>query len=279
MKKFLGKAIPKIIGFFLNTLSFIRPKLAAKKALDLFATPRKGKILDIQKTFLNTATQEILTLDNIPIMTYHWKGNGQTVLLAHGWESNSFRWHKLVKVLQASDFNIIALDAPAHGGTGGNQFNAVLYAEYINFVAKHFQPEIIIGHSVGGMASVFFQEKYQLQSLDKLILLGAPSEFVNVFKNYTALLGFNSNIKKQLRKLIISRFGNTPESFSSAAYLKKINVKGLVIHDKRDRVIAYNEALLIKDSFKNAKFITTEGYGHSLHNDSINQHILEFLNS
>lgn len=279
MKKFLGKAIPKIIGFFLNALSFIAPKLAAKKALNLFATPRKGSILDNQKKFLSTSTQEALLLDGIPIMSYHWQGKGKTILLAHGWESNSFRWHKLIKVLQTNNFNIIALDAPAHGSTGGKQFNAVLYAEYINIVAERFKPEIIIGHSVGGMASVFFQEKYQLPNLKKLILLGAPSEFVNVFKNYTSLLGFNSNIKKHLRKLIIDRFGNTPESFSSAAYLKNITVKGLIIHDKKDKIISYDEALLINDTFKNAKLISTEGYGHSLHHDSINQHILEFLNS
>ncbi len=31
----------------------------------------------------------------------------------------------------------------------------VLYSEFINAVAQKFQPEIIMGHSVGGMASVF----------------------------------------------------------------------------------------------------------------------------
>lgn len=279
MKKIIANAIPKIIGFLLNTLSFLAPKLAAKKALDLFATPRKGKVLENQETFLNTAIQNVLPVDDASIMTYCWKGTRKTVLLAHGWESNSFRWHKLVKTLQENDFNIIALDAPAHGNTSGKQFNAILYAEYINVVAKHFKPQIIIGHSVGGMASVFFQEKYQLQSLEKLILLGAPSEFVNIFKNYTTLLGLNSNIKRHLRKLIIHLFGNTPESFSSASYLKNIAVNGLIIHDKKDRIIAYNEALLIKDSFKNAQLISTKGFGHSLHHDSVNKHILEFLNS
>ncbi len=279
MKKFLNNAVPKIIGFFLNILSFASPKLAAKKALNLFATPRKGGVLDVQKAFLSTSTQDTLYLDATPIMTYHWKGNGKTVLLAHGWESNAFRWHKLVKALQAGNYNIVALDAPAHGQSGSKQFNALLYAEFINIVVTRFQPEIIIGHSVGGMASIFFQKKYQFQKLRKLILLGAPSEFVNVFNNYTSLLGYNKHLKKQLNKLIIDRFGDTPESFSSASYLEHITIQGLIIHDKKDKIIAYEEALLIDKSFKNAKLISTEGYGHSLHHDSINKHILEFLNS
>jgi len=279
VKKFLVIAIPKIIGFLLNLLSLFAPKIAAKKALDLFCTPRKGNILDTQKAFLSTATQEQLELDGTSIMTYVWKGIGKTVLLAHGWESNAFRWHKLVKTLQSHNYNIVALDAPAHGDSGGQQFNAVAYSEFINKVVKRYEPEILIGHSVGGMASVFFQKKYQFQKLEKLVLLGAPSEFVNVLKNYTALLSYNGRLKKWLNKLIIERFGNMPESYSTAAYLRSINTKGLIIHDKNDKIIAYKEALLINESFKNSRLITTEGYGHSLHHDSVNQDIVEFLNS
>lgn len=279
MKRAIGKAVPKIIGLYLNSLSYIAPKIAADKALALFATPRKGKILDDQRSFLNTSTEEIIYFNDLPVKTYSWEGSGKSVLLAHGWESNAFRWHKLVRRLQQENYHVIALDAPAHGDSGSSQFNAVLYADFINIAAERYQPNFIVGHSVGGMASVFFQKKYQLPTLHKLVLLGAPSEFVNVFKGYTSMLGINSHLKRHLTTLIIERFGDTPESFSTAQYLNAIDIKGLLIHDRHDKIIAYEEALLIKDNFKNAQLISTEGLGHSLHDDSVNHHIVEFLNS
>ena len=53
-------------------------------------------------------------------MTYRWLGKKETILLAHGWESNSFRWKDLiVKLDTALDYNVIALDAPAHGRSSG----------------------------------------------------------------------------------------------------------------------------------------------------------------
>jgi pimeloyl-ACP methyl ester carboxylesterase len=212
-------------------------------------------------------------------MTYHWPGKGKTILLAHGWESNSFRWYRLIETLRQDDFNIIALDAPAHGQSGSSHFNALLYADFINEVVKHYRPNVIIGHSVGGMASAIFRNKYQDDVLEKLVLIGAPSEFVNVFENYTSLLGYNSQLKNSLNELITERFGNTPESFSTAQYLKDVETEGLIIHDKLDKIIAYEEALRIKKTFRNASLISTEGLGHSLHHESVNRHILEFLNS
>lgn len=279
MRNFLNKTIPKVIGFILNILSFISPRLAAKQALKLFATPRQGSIQRSQEAFLGTSKHKQLKYHDVQISTYQWEGKGKTILLAHGWESNSFRWHKLIKILKQHNFNVVALDAPAHGNSGGKEFNAILYAEFINVVAKHFKPLVIIGHSVGGMASVFFQKKFQLKSLEKMVLLGAPSEFVNVFQNYTSLMGYNSHLRKHLRKLIIKRFGNTPESFSTALYLKDFKLEGLIVHDKKDKIISYDEAMLINNSFRNATLFTTEGRGHSLHHDTVNLRILEFLNS
>ena len=90
------------------------------------------------------------------IQTYQWKGEKQTILLAHGWESNTYRWKSLINKLHQNGHHIIALDAPAHGQSSGTQFNAILYSEFINVVASHYQPTVIVGHSVGGMATVFF---------------------------------------------------------------------------------------------------------------------------
>ncbi|RIA08948.1 pimeloyl-ACP methyl ester carboxylesterase [Flavobacteriaceae bacterium MAR_2010_72] len=273
MEKFLVHTI----GKFYNAVSYISKTYAANKAIGLFTKPRKGRITEEQNEFLGTAFQEELQFENKPIMTYRWLGKKETILLGHGWESNSARWRSLILKLKSNDYNIIALDAPAHGYSKSNSFNAVLYSEYINVVAQRFQPDIVVGHSVGGMAAVFCQNKYRLKSIQKLILLGVPSEFKNVLKRYTDMLGYNQRIINELNSIIIERFGNEPNSFSTAKYLETIHSKGLIIHDEDDDVIPYNDAIQINQSFKNSKLITTKGLGHSLNNETVAGYISDFI--
>ena len=266
-----------LIGTYLNVSSYFSKSYAAHKALFLFAKPRKGKITENQGDFLNTAFKETLAYKDNDIMTYRWSGTKQTVMLVHGWESNAARWKPIIINLKAKGFAVVALDAPAHGNSGSSNFNALLFSEFIHVVAKRFKPDIIVGHSVGGMAAVFCQNKYQLGHLKKLVLLGAPSEFADILERYTNMLGYNRRIKIELNAIILERYGKPPNGFSTAKYLENIDSEGLIIHDEQDPVIPYNDARLIKKSFKNSTLITTKGLGHSLNNETIASHIYEFI--
>ncbi|WP_159022836.1 alpha/beta hydrolase [Formosa sp. L2A11] len=267
----------KSVGSYINLLSYISKPYAANKALNLFTKPRKGRVLNHQLDFLDTAFNEELIYKDEPIMTYRWLGSKETILLVHGWESNSFRWRSYITELNKKGYSVVALDAPAHGRSGSKEFSAILYAEYINVVAKRFKPTAIIAHSVGGMATTAFLNKYQIPSLEKLILLGAPSEFKDIIGRYIDMLGYNHRITNQLDKTIIKRFGVVPDQFSSAKFLNNVNIEGLIIHDKEDSIIPYNDALLLNDHYKNSTLISTEGFGHSLNNTSVREHIYNFL--
>lgn len=272
--------IIKFVGSYYNIISYLSRKQAADKALYLFTTPRKGRNLnEEQLEFLGSSYQEELKFGNHTIMTYRWLGEKPTILLVHGWESNSYRWKNLIVQLKKKGHNIIALDAPAHGNSSSRFFHAVLYSEFINVVANRFKPEIIIGHSVGGMSSVFFQNKYQMPSIQKMVLLGAPSEFTDVLNRYTKMLGYNQRITNQLNLTIIDRFGDKPENFSTSKFSESIQSKGLIIHDELDKIIPYSDALLIKKSFKNSILITTSGLGHSLNDETVAAHIYDFIDA
>ena len=275
----MANPIIKIIGNSLNAISYISPKYASSKALHLFSTPQKGRVSEEQKTFLDSAETHQLKYENLTISTYNWKGTGKTILLAHGWESNTHRWEVLINQLTALNYNIIALDAPAHGASSGKQFNAVIYSECIHLTAEHYKADIIIGHSVGGMATGFYQNKYQNKNLEKLILLGAPSEFTGVFKRYVDMMGYNKRIENGLNNLVLKRFNNSPSYFSLANFAKNIDTKTLIIHDVEDKIIPYNDGEMIAENHKNATFISTTGYGHGLRDATVNNHILEYIAS
>ncbi|EPR70132.1 putative hydrolase [Winogradskyella psychrotolerans RS-3] len=274
----MSSFVIRSIGSALNATSLISSKYAAKKAISLFASPRKGRYNDEQKRIIDSAFYEEINYNNLDIATYRWVGKGKTVLLAHGWESNASRWEYILKDLRSQDYNIIALDAPAHGRSDSKQFNAILYSEFINVVANKFQPDVLIGHSVGGMSCVFYMHKYQLPSIKKMILLGAPAHFTGVFDRYKSMMGFNNKVSNGLDNIIIERFGQPVAYFSAANFTESIKVKGLIIHDKKDRIIPYEDAQLIANRYKNAELISTTGFGHGLKDISLTPQIIEFIN-
>ena len=271
--------IEKTVGGIINLVSYISTRQAGNMALYLFTTPRNVSINEQQSDFLGTAFREELEYNGLPVMTYRWLGNGKTVLLAHGWESNSARWQPLIEALKKQGYNIIALDAPAHGRSGSKRFNAILYSEFIQRVSDKFNPDIIIGHSVGGMASAFYQGQIPPTQTKKLVLLGAPSEFTDVLNRYFKMMSYNNRTSTSFLNLIKEKFNAEASYFSTAKSLKNNPSQGLIIHDENDNIIPYSDALILNSNYKESKLITTQGLGHSLNDESIHKYIYEFLAS
>ncbi|WP_348636604.1 alpha/beta fold hydrolase [Mariniflexile litorale] len=268
----------KIIGGFINFISYFSPNYAAHLAVFLFSKPKKGKIKENEAPFLNTATKETVFYQNIPIATYHWRGNKETILLVHGWESNAFRWKDLIEMLQSKDYNIIAIDAPAHGNSGNKIFNVFIYSECIHAVASHFEIDAIIGHSVGATASAISLHNYH-SPIKKLVSLGAPSNFAGIINNYRLMMGYSKRVSDAMNQYYLKHYDHEPDYFSAKNFLKDIQAKGLIIHDKKDRIISYRDALDISRHYHDSKLIKTVGLGHGLKSQQVYNHILEFLNA
>ncbi|PKQ45313.1 alpha/beta fold hydrolase [Confluentibacter flavum] len=274
----MNKYLPKIIGSSINFISHISTPFAVHLAFQLFSRPQKGNAKKMDTEFLNASIQKELHYQDISIMTYQWVGKKDTILLVHGWESNTSRWKKLIELLKTLDYNIITLDAPAHGNSGGTLFNAILYSECIHVVAKKIKPAIIIGHSVGGIATIISQHKYSLPSVKKVVLLGAPSNFTGIFDRYKSMMRYNKKVSNGIDQFVFNRFGHLPSYYHIHNFSENIHSQGLVIHDKEDRIIPYSDALDYQKHYKNSTLISTSGLGHGLKSKEINAHILDFIN-
>ncbi|WP_394970333.1 alpha/beta hydrolase [uncultured Croceitalea sp.] len=279
MKKLLIKLIPKLYGFFLNLLALINPKKAATKAFYIFCTVRKGRILPHQLAFLKPAIGTKHEIAGHSIQTYHWSGNKETVLLIHGWESNSWRWHKLITKLQEAGYNIIAFDAPAHGYSSGKYLYVPLYAEILQPLIENYSPKYLIGHSVGGMTVIYNEHKNETPSVEKIITIGSPSEFHEIMTHFKNLLGLGTKIEKALENFILEKFGFKVRDFSSSKFVQTNTKKGLLFHDRLDTIAPYHASVQVHENWKNSEFISTEGLGHSMHQDEVNNQIIAFLKS
>lgn len=278
MAKFKYFLLTKSLGLYLNILVFIYPKKAQALSYSLFSTPRKGKLNASQlPSFLANHVSEKLVYNNYEVQTYTWKGSNDVILLVHGWESNSTRWKKALPHLLASGKTIVAIDAPAHGLTNGSEFNVPYYTEIIQVAINTFKPKIIIGHSIGGAATVFNQFKYPNSDVHKLVLLGTPDEISIILKNYVMLLSLNRKNEKLFIAYFESNFNVHIPTFSGSNFAKTIKAKTLIVHDVEDQVVLFKEGLKLKNAFENASFIETNALGHSLHSSAIYNQIAQFI--
>lgn len=105
------------------------------------------------------------------MLNYEISGNGkETLVLLHGFMENLLIWSELEDCL-SKDFKLIKIDLPGHGRSPiySEIHTMEMIAEKVNEVAvklnlEHFH---LLGHSMGGYASLAFAEKFgeKLKSL------------------------------------------------------------------------------------------------------------------
>jgi esterase/lipase len=278
MKESIYFLLTKSLGLYINLLSFVSPKKATLLAHSYFSEPRKGKLTqnNLPKMLLE-AQSELIEHDGDFIQTYTWQGNETTILLIHGWESNSSRWENLLPYLKKSGSTIIAIDGPGQGLSSGKEYTFLKFAEFIDIVAQKHKVQHIIGHSFGGKSTLYYQYKYQNPDIQKMVILGAPSDFRILLNNFITMLSLNSKITNALEEQYTAFLQENIDKFTSQLFASKITAKGLIAHDIDDKTVLFEEGKKIASSWKNVQFIETSGLGHSLHSDDLYNKVSLFL--
>jgi pimeloyl-ACP methyl ester carboxylesterase len=278
MQKISKFILTKSIGLYINVLSYIYPAKAAQLAYRFFSEPRDGRLNQEQlPEMLKEAEAEMVTHNDMIFQAYTWKGDEKKILLIHGWESNSWRWEQFMPHLKKSGATVVAIDAPAHGLSSGNEFNIPRYAQFVNVMVQRLHPNYIVGHSLGGATALYFLSHYPNNSIEKVVSMGAPSDLNTILYNYRALLSLNEKVMNLMQTHFTKHFNINIHEFSGSLFASKIKVPGLLIHDEDDQIVALKEAEKIARAWPAAKFIVTKGLGHSLHDDNLYQKINHFL--
>ncbi len=216
-------------------------------------------------------------MENHAIQIYHWHGAGETVLLVHGWESNTFRWRNLIAKLKAADFNIMAFDAPGHGYSTGHKLHVPLYAKVLRNIIEKYRPTHLVSHSVGGMAVIYNENTNPSFSVEKIVTVASPSEFYEIMNHFQNLLKFNNRVMSALDDYVLDSFGFRIREFSTSEFVRTNTKKGLLFHDKLDKITPYHASQNVHANWDGSRLISTKGLGHSMHQDEINDTIIGFL--
>ncbi|RNC89340.1 MAG: alpha/beta hydrolase [Allomuricauda sp.] len=277
MQNLIARTIPLAYGQLFNLIALVDKRAAAIKAFRVFCTIRKGKVLPNQREFLEEAKHDRITIADHEIQVYNWEGSGETVLLMHGWESNSFRWRNLIKKLRENDFNILAFDAPAHGHSTGKFLHVPLYAKITRHILDQFNPKFVVAHSVGGMTIHHVHFLYPVSSLEKIVTIGAPAEFEKFMDHYQGLLKFNNRVRNAMNHRLKEWLGYYFHEFTSMRFAEKNTKKGLIFHDEEDKQVPVEASKKVHQHWKGSQLITTRGLGHSMHQEKVNDQIVTFL--
>jgi esterase/lipase len=253
----------KLIPHIFKLLSVIAPKLAALWALKLFSHPRRKPRSDKEMEFLKTG--KAVTF-NSKRVAYIWGENKHPVIwLLHGWESQGSTFYKLIPLLLKKGYQVIAWDGPAHGASPGDKTNVAYHAKalFTDMSENRFtEPQAILGHSFGGAVLAVLSK---LQNMpNKTVIVSAPSRIQGVFERFCKMIRLG---KKAQYYFIELSEKNTGYSLAEVSLIHN-DISRLsdvmVIHDKGDDVIPYDEFCVLKESWQSGQFVSTENLGHRL---------------
>jgi predicted alpha/beta hydrolase family esterase len=121
----------------------------------------------------------------------------------------------------------------------------------------------VVAHSMGAPAIVFMMSTRMHYRIKRLVLVGAPCEFQDVVARFADELSLTPQTVNQMECLTRERQGIPLSAVSLKAMIPYITAPGLVIHDRRDPVIPFEDAEVIAAHWPGSDLVVTEGLGHN----------------
>ena len=230
-------------------------------------------------------------------------GQGETVLLIHGFQSNKDIWIRMAKQL-TKHYHVIAIDLPAHGDSTilmNKSYTVPEQAKRVIAIMDKLQltqPVHVMGHSMGGAIAfhVAYLAPNQVKSLALMNSAGVispqPSELylrnqkgenpliVRNEEDYKKMLAFTmsdppyipSPIIATLTRIAIEREKvgekiyqelNLKYSLNPEDVLPQIKVPTLVLWGDQDKVINVSSTEVFKRLMSQAQVVIFKGVGHA----------------
>ena len=242
------------------------PALAAKLAMKMFMTPKRRPA--VLPYIFEKAHVLRTPYENGKTWAYMWGFTGDIVVLVHGWESGPHAYEKFIDPLVSAGYRVVAIEGPAHGASVQRQTNMIDFGNAIGAVLNRLKKSgrivAMVGHSFGGATLVQMLTRFPSPpALEKIIMIGSPSKIDEIFKNFFRLIQLPEAAKKHFEDLLKRIFQLEIESMQVTNWVTAIpHMQGLLIHDRGDKVIPFEESESLMAQWPMATLMETEGLGH-----------------
>ncbi len=257
---FSAKMMMPVFGL----LGIIAPKYGAKLFFHIFSKPRIRAKHRRSDEILESAKKITFISQGLKLQGYEWGSGDRTVLLAHGWESRATALRHFVPVFREMGYRVTGLDAPAHGDSEGDKANMVMYAGAIkDFIGEVGGVDVIVAHSFGGAASMFYLAKNEDKRLKKVVLLAAPADIGDIMEQAMRMMRIPKSIKREFVIMIEDFLGEPISVLNMDKLLSAVkDEKILIIHDKYDDIVPFHHVEKVLKKCKKVEFMITEHKGH-----------------
>ncbi len=254
------------------------PGLAARWAERLFCSPPRRAISERMATWLGGGRRFDLAVGGRRVAAWSWGARGPGVLLVHGWGSRGARFVDLGGALLASGFRVVTFDAPGHGASSGRLSSGPEFARATLAVATAVGPvSAVVGHSLGGFAAALAIERGLAARRAVFI---APSANTNTYTaQFASLLGVQDPVMASMRERLARRLDFEWRRMDVPRFAPAMQTPLLVIHDRDDREVRWDDGAAIVAAWPGAELVTTTGLGHHriVSDTAVVQQILAFL--
>lgn len=257
----INKKAVELLPGVVRVVSSVLPETSSHLAQKLFfRTPPRVALTRDEKEFLATGHPGQITVNGKTIKLWTW-GTGPTVMVVHGWGSRAGRLQALLEQLVHSGYSVLTFDAAGHGDSEGNTTSVVEQAQVIRELARWATSVYgVIGHSFGGAALALALK--QGLHVERAVLVAAPArmdEYFDYFKNKIGLSDRSAEIlKNRVEKMVNIKL----DDLNIAGFAPSLAAPALIVHDRNDRDVDFEEGQLMAKNWPQAEFLETKGLGH-----------------
>jgi len=253
--------------------------------------------------------EEKILINGLKI-NYKMAGEGEPLLILHGWAGSSGSWVEVQRILSREGFKVIVLDLPGFGKsvTPPLPWGIGEYAEFVlNFIKKlDFKKVNLLGHSFGGRIAIKLASCHP-GKLKKLILCASAGikhdlTFGQKIILNISLIGnflFSQKILRRFKDVVRNIFylflrkkdytkvnGVMKETFKRVIEedikpeLANIKAKTLLIWGERDKAVPRADAHLMNKNISNSVLKIIPGASHTPNLETpqgLSEVILDFL--
>jgi pimeloyl-ACP methyl ester carboxylesterase len=211
----------------------------------------------------------------------------KSLVFVHGSGGDSSVWERQLEAL-GNEFNIIAVDLPGHGRSGGaGEEDVFRYAEWIRKVMESIPMEkpVLVGHSLGAAISIALALTCD-DMLSGIVIVGGGARmpvnqmvFDGIKSNYSEFVALSPNFavhrknRERLRGFLTENFSEIDPSvfyndfiscdrFDVTEKLGQIRLPTLIICGEDDKLMPPKFSSHLHDNISNSRLVLIPECGH-----------------
>lgn len=230
--------------------------------------------------------------------TYKIVGQGQPVLILHGWGGSSDTWEKFLNQhVNTDQFSLISVDLPGFGKTADPPISWSV-SDYVQFVRDFISilglsDVVLVGHSFGGRISIKLTSQYPEKIRAVVLVAAAGIKHKKTLKQRISyvvakqgkkvmqsslLKPFEKHMRALLYKVIrekdyIQTKGVMRETFKKVIsedltqYLSSIEIPSLIVWGTKDSYVPVSDAYLMHEKINGSLLEVIHGARHGIHRE------------